>query len=292
MHSRILTCLGRLAALLAILAGTAMPLAAQDRQERLPEELEGVGITEKLDNEVPKDLMFLDDKGRPVRLGDYFKDDKPVLVFIGYYGCPMLCGLVLNGTIDAMRDERMKNLVAGRDFRFVAISIDPNEDPDLASAKKDSLIESYGREGVVADEWHFLTGKEAEIKAVTDAFGFQFKWIDSTSEYSHAAVIHIVTPQGHISRYLYGVKFEPETLRLSLVEASEGKIGSTLDQILLFCFHFDPTTGKYSLAAINLMRLAGILTVVALAVGIGLALLNERRARAREAIALSESHAT
>lgn len=278
--------------MLAILAGTAMPLRAQDRQERLPEELEGVGIVEKLDNQVPPDLMFLDDKGRPVRLGDYFKGDKPVLVFIGYYGCPMLCGLVLNGTIDAMRDDRMKQLVAGRDFRFLAISIDPNEDPELAAAKKESLIEAYGRKGVVADEWHFLTGKEPAIRSVTQAFGFQYKWIEATSEYSHAAVIHIVTPNGHISRYLYGVRFEPETLRLSLVEAADGKIGSTLDQILLFCFHFNPTTGKYSLAALQLMKLAGILTVVAIAGGIGLALINERRARAREAIALSESLGT
>ena len=244
-------------ALLVLLA--VGPALAVERQEPLPDELEGVGVTEHLDATVPLGASFKDENGHPVQLREYFQEGTPVVLVLGYYRCPMLCGLVFNGVRDAVKES---GLAPGADFRLVTLSIDPNETPSLAAAKKANYMESLDMPGA---DWHFLTGTEAEIRAVADALGFGYRWVAERNEYAHPAVLHVLTPEGRISRYLYGVQHEARTFRLSLVEASEGRIGTATDKILLYCFHYDPQSRAYAVAAARLaMRIGGALTVLAL----------------------------
>jgi protein SCO1/2 len=228
------------------------------RAEPLPEELEGVGITEALDAQLPLDAKFIDDAGREITFGQYFDSGRPVILNLGYYGCPMLCGLVTNGLMDALAGM---DWTPGQEFEIVTLSFDPKESQTLASLKKHNYIQQLGQPEAAAG-WHFLIGQETDIKQVTDAAGFYYKWNEKRGEFSHAAALIICTPEGHVSRYLYGIMFDPQTLRLSLVEAAEGKVGSTMDKILLFCFHYDSTAGKYAPAARNLMKAGGFLTVL------------------------------
>ncbi|NJL32168.1 MAG: SCO family protein [Phycisphaerales bacterium] len=245
-----------------------------DRMERAPDEIEGVGVSEKLGAILPLDTRFFDEQGKPVLLGDLIKGDKPVILNLGYYGCPMLCGLVINGMVDTFKELAY---TPGKEFRVITISIDPTEKHPLAMQKKRNVIAELGK-AEAATGWHFLTGGEPEIKRITEAAGFGYNWDPVQRQYVHTAVMILLTPDGRISRYLYGIQYPAQTVRLSLVEASEGKIGSPMDQLLLYCFHFDPSTGNYSLAAMNLMRFGAVLSVMALSGFVGVSLWREKHA--------------
>jgi len=257
-----------------LLAAGLRPGAAQPADYR-PRSLEGVGITEHRDAQIPPDLAFVDESGRKVTLADYFDGDRPVILTLNYYRCPMLCTLQLNGLIEALKEL---NWTPGEQFEIVTVSIDPVETPTLAKAKKQSYLSEYGRPAA-AKGWHFLTGRQKEIRHLAAVCGFDYKWNEDRREWMHAAALFVCTPDGRLSRYLYGVQFEPQTLRLSLVEASSGKIGSPLDQIILYCLHYDAGAGRYSLAALNLMRAGGAVTVVL--VGTLLAVFWRRESRRR-----------
>jgi protein SCO1/2 len=222
-----------------------------------PELLKDVGIDQKLNDSVPLELAFRDEHGNRVELGKYF-GSKPVILTLVYYSCPMLCTQVLNGLNRSLKEIPMD---MGRDFRVVTVSIDPTERPVLAEAKQVMYAGMYGRPGA-AEGWHFLTGSEREIKQLASAVGFRYAYDPDSKQFAHASVIMILTPEGKISRYLYGIQYPQRDLRLSLVEASQGKIGSAVDQILLFCYHYDPHTGKYGLLISRIIQLSGLLTVL------------------------------
>ncbi len=241
--------------------------------EVVPDELEGVGVTEHLGAQVPTDLTFINEAGQSVKLADLLKPDQPVILNLGYYGCPMLCGLVMNGMLDAMKGV---SLDPGDQYQVLSVSIDPSETPQLAAAKKRHYLADFARPGA-DDGWHFLTGSKAQIRQLTDAVGYGYKWNAERGEYAHAAVLIVLTPDGRVSRYLYGITFPPKTVRLSLVEASAGKIGSALDRVLLYCFHYDPAAGSYTLTAMNIMRAAAAVTVTLLGAILATALYRERR---------------
>jgi protein SCO1/2 len=219
----------------------------------LPGALEGVGIDQKLNARIPLDLVFRDEAGRPVPLSTFFQGGKPVILALVYYRCPMLCTQILNGLESGLKPV---SLNPGRDFEIVSVSFDPKDTPETAGAKKQMYLKRYGRPGT-ANGWHFLTGDEANIKALTDAVGFHYKYDPATEQFAHASGVMLATPDGRLSKYFYGVEYAPRDLRLGLVEASLNKIGSPVDQILLFCYHYDPATGKYGAVVINLVRAAG-----------------------------------
>jgi len=224
-----------------------------------PKELEAVGVTEQLDAQIPLDLPFVDSDGSPVTLKKVFDGTRPVIMTMNYSDCPMLCSLQLNGLLEAIRGVPW-NL--GDEYRVVTVGIDPLETPERAQLTKQKYLKLYGRAGSAAG-WSFLTTRnEANIKQVADTVGFGYRYEPETKQYAHAAVLMICTPEGRVSKYLYGVNYDPQTLRFSLLEAGEGKIGTTVDQILLYCFHYDPERGRYGPAAFNLMRLGGLLTLV------------------------------
>jgi protein SCO1/2 len=255
------------------------PLGSLNQQaSTTPGPLEGVGIDQHLGQSLPLDAVFHDDEGKEVRLGDYFGPGrKPAVMALAYFECPMLCTLVLNGMIKALRPI---SFTAGNEFDVIAISIDPKDTPELASQKKKAYIESYARKGD-GTGFHFLTGDEASIRRVADAVGFKYRYVPETGEFAHAASIYVVTPLGQLSRYFFGVEFSSRDLRLAFVEAAEGKIGGMVDQLMLFCYRYDPATGKYSASALTAVRLAGILTVLSLAGFIGVNQWRERRASTR-----------
>jgi protein SCO1 len=263
-HSGVLTA--------ALLTGTALPVAAQ--QYGLPAMLQGVGIEQKLNAQLPLEATFRDETGSPVRLGNYFQG-RPVIVNLVYYKCPMLCNLVLTGMVKTLRHL---SLNPGSDFDIVTISFDPSETPQLAAAKRQTYLAEYNRPGAAAS-WHFLTGDQSQINKVTEAVGFHYQWDDRQKTWAHASGIFIATPDGKMSRYIYGVYYPDRDVRLSLVEASANKIGTLNDQILLFCYHYDPVKGKYGLVITNVIRLLCTLTVLALASFIILMLRRERQAR-------------
>ncbi len=222
----------------------------------LPKALREIGFDQNLDHQLPLDAQFRDESGRPVRLADYFGKRPVVLAFV-YYDCPMLCTQVLNSMASTM------SILAqdpGKDFEIVTISIDPREKPPLAMMKKAAYLERYKREGA-AEAWHFLTGDEAEIKRVTGAAGFRYVWDDDLKQFAHPTGIIVVTPQGRLARYLFGVEYGPRDLRLAILEASEGRIGNPVDNLLLYCYHYDPETGKYGFAIMSAVRIAGVFTV-------------------------------
>lgn len=219
----------------------------------LPNGLTNVGIDQKLDQQVPLNLVFRDEFGRQAPLSTYFKPGKPVVLAFVYFQCPMLCSMIMNGVESGLKAVSFN---PGQDFEVVAVSFDPTDTPEMAAAKKQTYLKRYNRPGT-ANGWHFLTGDEANIKALTDAVGFRYKYDEATKQYAHASGIMVITPNGRISRYFYGVEYAPRDLRLGLVEASQNKIGSPVDQILLFCFHYDPATGKYGAIAMNMVRFAG-----------------------------------
>jgi protein SCO1/2 len=224
-----------------------------------PPRLENVGIEQHLDAQVPRDLSFRDDTGATVKLGDYF-GHKPLILNLVYYNCTMLCGEALAGLASAMR---LVKFDVGNEFDVVTVSFDPRETTEMAAAKKKDYVGRYGRANAAAG-WHFLTGEPDSINALTKAVGFQYQYDAKTNQYAHATAIMVLTPQGHISRYFYGVDFPPKDLRMGLVEASQGKIGNAVDAVLLFCYHYDPETGKYGAMVANILRLAAAATILIL----------------------------
>ena len=237
-----------------------------------PAALKNVGIDQKLNGNLPLDLHFRDETGRDVRLGEFFTT-KAVIITPVYYGCPMLCTQILGGVASSLKAV---SLNPGRDFEVVAFSFDPKDTPETATSKKQLYMRRYGREGT-ANGWHMLTGDEANIKALTDAIGYRYRYDPATDQYAHASGIMVVTPDGRLSRYFYGVEYAPRDLRLGLVEASMNKIGNPVDEVLLFCFHYDPATGKYGAVVMNIVRLAGGAFV--LICGVFLAIVLRRDAR-------------
>lgn len=259
---------GRVAAdaaiLIALLAAPCVRAAQlQDPIQNIgvrPELLKEAGIDQKLNSSIPLDLAFRDEKGNPVQLGQYFKQGKPVILSLVYYNCPMLCTQVLNGLLRSLKGQSMD---VGKEFEVLTLSIDPTEKPVLASAKHDLYTGIYARPGG-AEGWHFLTGDEPQIKQLADAVGFRYAYDAQSKQFAHASAIMILTPKGKISRYFYGIQFPERDMRLGLVEASEGKIGSPIDQVLLFCYHYDPATGKYGLLISRVIKAAGLATVLAI----------------------------
>jgi len=225
-----------------------------------PQELMGVGITERLGGDVDLGLEFVDDEGKAVTLGSYFSGEKPVLFTIIYFNCPSLCNYHLNGLTEALREMEW---TVGDQFELVALTMNHRETPDLAKQKKAAYVKDYGRPES-ADGWHFLTGTEENIKKIADQVGFGFKWLPDQKEYSHASAAQVMTPDGKISRYLHGIQFDAQTVKLSLLEASSGKIGNIIDQIVLYCFQFDPNKNKYTVYAWNIMQAGAIGIVVIL----------------------------
>jgi len=264
-------CQARLRALLLVAILTSLAAFAQPGQPApaqpsysmqdsnlkmvLPDALQGVGIDQKLDQQVPLDLIFKDEAGRDVALSSFFTKGKPVVLALVYYRCPMLCTQILTGLESTLKAVTFN---PGRDFEVVAVSFDPKDTPELAASKKQMYVRRYGRPNT-ANGWHFLTGEEENIKALTEAAGFHYKYDPKTDQFAHASGIMILTPEGRMSRYFYGVEYAPRDVRLGLVEASQNKIGSPADAILLFCFHYDPATGKYGAIAMNMLRASAAL---------------------------------
>jgi len=262
------------------LAGAVFALAsaqafAQDRIEPVPKQLARVGVDEKLDAALPLSVVFKDDAGRDVTLGSYFRPGHPVLLTLNYFRCPMLCTLELNGLVAGLKGLAW---TPGDEFTVVTVSFDPRETAELARAKKATYLEDLGRPSAEAG-WHFLTGSQASIDALTKAVGFSYEYDKDTDQYGHAAVVMLATPEGRVARYLYGVVFEPATLKLGLLEASKGTIGSTWERFILYCYHYDAEQGRYALAAQSIMRAGGALTVLVLGCAIGGFWLRDRRHR-------------
>jgi protein SCO1/2 len=260
-------------ALLALAAA-----GAARAESALPPSLRGVGFDQRLDAQVPPDLVFRDETGRAVRLGDYF-GDRPLILVLAYYRCPMLCTEVLNGLVRGMLDLPF---TVGKEFDVLTVSFDPREQPDLAAAKKETYLERYGRPGAEAG-WHFLTGEEGPIGRLTEAVGFRYRYDPVKDQYAHASGILVLTPAGRVSRYFYDIRYNPRDLRLGLVEASAGRIGSPVDQVLLYCFHYDPAEGRYGPVVMNFVRLGGVLTVLAIGAFVGVLWRQERRKARRNA---------
>jgi protein SCO1/2 len=226
-----------------------------------PPGLKNVGIEQHLDEQIPPDLTFRDETGKSVRLGDYF-GKKPVILNLVYYQCPMLCGEVLSGLESALRVLKFD---VGKEFDVLTVSFDPRETPDMATKKKGEFLKRYGRPGAAAG-WHFLTGPQESIDALTKAAGFQYQYDPKTGQFAHATAIAILTPEGKIAQYYYGVEYAPKDLRLGLIQASENRIGTLADQVLLYCYHYDPTTGKYGAIIARVLQLSGLATVLLLGV--------------------------
>jgi protein SCO1/2 len=249
------------ATVLLVISGTARAQMGETQKVATPppQILNEIGIDQKLNGQVPLDLPFKDEYGKDVKLGDYF-GKKPVVLALVYYECPMLCTETLNGMVSAFK---VLNFDVGKEFEVVTVSFDPKEGPDLALKKKQAYVHQYGRPG--ADQgWHFLTGPQSSIAALTKAVGFRYAWDNQTQQYAHATGLMVLTPQGRIAQYYYGVEFSPRDLRLGLVEASQEHIGTVVDQVLLYCYHYDPRTGKYGAVITRVLQVAGVLTILVL----------------------------
>jgi protein SCO1 len=237
------------------------------------EVLKKVGIEQKLNNQIPLDLAFRDEAGREVKLGEYFKGGRPVVLTLVYYECPMLCNQVLNGLVGALEAV---SFTPGREFEVVTVSFDPREGPGLAAKKKETYLRRYGRAGAEAG-WHFLTGDKASIDRLAQSVGFRYVWDDQSKQFAHASAVMVATPEGRLSHYFYGIEYSPKDLRLALVESSKGEIGSPVDELILYCYHYDPATGKFA-PVMAVLRAAGVLTVAGL---VALIIFLVRRTRQR-----------
>jgi protein SCO1/2 len=226
--------------------------------ENLPKEYRDIGVTEHRGDQLPMDLVFFDEHGQQVRLGQYFQNKRPVILQLGYLDCPMLCDVVSRGVIDSVKAVDLK---ARTVFDFVFVSINPVETPDQAALKKEHYVQEYAKENE-AGGFHFLTGDEIQIHRLAASVGYRYNWIPAVKQFAHPSVVMVLTPDGHLSRYLYGVTFPERTMRLSLVEASNGKIGSAMDQVLIFCLHYDAVTGKYAVVAYRLMQIVCAFTAI------------------------------
>ena len=222
----------------------------------VPPQLRDVTFVQRLGEQLPLDTPFRDEAGRDVTLGDFFNDTPVILAFV-YYQCPMLCTQVMNGLSSAIR---VLEFTPGQEFEVVLVSFDPRDTPDAAAAKKDEHL-AYWEATAQADSWHFLTGDEPAIRAVTDAAGFSYRWEERTQQFAHVSGVLTVTPEGRLSRYFYGVEYSPRDLRLALVESSDNRIGSAVDELLLYCFHYDPEAGQYGPMVMNIMRLGALITM-------------------------------
>lgn len=258
------------AALALILASSA---AAQTASSIAPELNGKVAIAQKLGAQLPLDLMFRDEYGRVVKLGDYFGKGRPVLLNFVYYNCPMLCPMVLEGTATVLSELKFD---VAKDFDVLTVSIDPRDQPTQAAEVKDKYVKRYGRLGA-AEGWHFLTGNDSTIHKLASTVGFQYVYDGRTNQFAHGAAMLILTPDGRTSRYLYGFQYIPRDLRLAIVEASGGKIGTPTDQFLLLCFHYDPAAGKYSRNAMNFVRAGGVATLLTLGSFVVVMLRRERK---------------
>ena len=234
----------------------------QGTSNGLPQALQQVGIEQKLDSQLPLDAVFEDENGNEVRLGEYFNKGKPVVLALVYYECPMLCNEVLNGLTGSLKGVSFD---AGKDFDIVAISFDAreNEKPNLAKNKKAAYLNKYERKGT-ENGWHFLTGTQAEIDKVTGAVGFNYQFDAATNQFAHAGGIMMITPEGRLSRYFYGIDYQPRDLKFGLIDSSQSKIGNPAEQLYLYCFHYNPADGKYGLAVLRVMRLAAVATLLGL----------------------------
>lgn len=248
-----------------------------------PAILQEVGFDQNLGAQVPLDLHFKDEEGRDVRLGDYF-GERPVVLSLVYYRCPMLCTISLNGLAGALK---VLSFVPGQEFEVLTVSFDANEGTQLAAAKKRAYMASYDKSEEGAQGWHFLTGDEESVNRLTRAVGFRFAWDEETKQFAHPAGILVAAPDGTITHYLFGVEYSPKDLRLALVAAGQGEVGNAVDQVLLYCFQYDPKTGRYSAAILNIVRIAGVVTLLAMA---GLLLTITRRRRQDPPAPATSSH--
>lgn len=251
-------------------------------------ELMGIDIIEHLGDSLPLNLSFVDDNGIKVTLSDYFKGDKPVLLTLGYYECPMLCNLVFNGVSEGIKEL---GWVPGEKYQVISVSIDPLETAELAAKKKANYIKFLEMPGA-SGGWHFLVTESENAKTLADAIGFEYYYVEDRDEYAHAAAAYLISPEGVISRYLYGIQYTASNLKLGLLEASEGKIGSTLDKILLYCYRYDPDAKGYVLFAQNAMKVGGAVTVVLIALLVGSLLIKERLKAQGEVAAALENNKT
>jgi len=238
----------------------------------MPAVLRGIGFDQNIDQHVPLDTMFRDESGRPVRLGEYF-GKRPVVMVFAYYDCPMLCTQVINGLSTALG---VMSLKPGEDFEIVTVSFNPHDTPATATAKKAIYLERYDRPGA-AGAWHFLTGDQPDIERLTKAAGFRYAWDADTKQYAHPSGVIVLTPDGRLARYLFGIEYGPRDLRLGIVEASAGKVGTPVDSLLLYCYHYNPMTGRYGLVVMRAVRLAGVATVLALGTFIVVMVRREKR---------------
>jgi protein SCO1/2 len=266
----------------ACLGGTAsaqygnQPRAATPASE-LPLQVKDVTFEQRLNETLPLDATFTDESGRAVQLGDYFTSGKPVVLAFVYYQCPMLCTQVMNGISSSLKAVPF---TPGQDFDVVLVSFDPRETPAMAAKKKQEHI-AYWDAQATAGAWHFLTGDEWNIRRVTSSAGFNYRWDEPSAQFAHVSGVLVVTPDGRLSRYFYGVEYSPKELRMALVESGQGKIGSAIDQLLLYCYHYDPAAGRYGVVVMNLVRLGGVVTVAMMA---GFILLMRRKDHSRGAV--------
>ena len=280
-----------LAVIVAALTVAAIPASAQYMHE--PKEaitqntpipiLQQVGIDQRIGQRVPLDLVFRDETSKSVALRSYF-GRRPVLLTLVYYQCPMLCSQVLNGVVGGLLSQKLS---VGRDFDIVTVSFDPRDTPADATEKRNVYLKRYGRAGAEKG-WHFLTGDEPAIEALTKAVGFRYAWDPKIQQYAHASGIIVATADGRLSHYLYGIEYTPKDLRLALVESSEGKLGNVVDQVMLYCYHYDPATGKYGAVVTNMLRLGGALTLLLL--GGFLAMAWQRELRLKTARVAARPH--
>jgi protein SCO1/2 len=269
----------------ALTLGLAATVAAQSNDptinpsagipsSQMPSVLKDVSFEQRLNERLPLDLPFKDEDGRDVRLGAFF-GERPVILAFVYYECPMLCTQVLNGLESSLR---VLNESVGQEFDVVTVSFDPRETPVLASGKKKTYLDRYKRPASTPG-WHFLTGTEASIKALTDAAGFHYTWDDKTQQFAHPSGIVIATPDGRLSRYFFGIEYASRDVKFALIESSAGKIGNAIDQLLLYCYHYDPATGSYGFVAMGAVRIGGAVTLIALVGFVAISLAREGRAR-------------
>lgn len=250
---------GACLALCLALAVGATVAKGQDNSGILPPQLRGVGISQRLNNQIPLNLQFRDEKGQTVTLGSFF-GQKPVILSLVYYSCPMLCTTAENGLLNTLRDVPFN---IGDQYQVVTVSIDPTETPSMAMGKKAVYVGLYGRQSA-KNGWHFLVGDQPSIRTLAEAVGFHYNYIPETRQFAHATGIVVLTPQGKVSKYFYGIQYQPRDVRLALVEASTEKIGSPVDAVLLYCCQYDPATGKYSVVISKILRLSALVTVLSM----------------------------
>jgi len=268
-----------LTGLLLAPAAAGHPEDRLDPTEPAPKQVEGVDVTEHLGAAIPHGLAFKDEHGQAVTLGQYFDGKHPVILTFNYSNCPMLCSLMLNGLLAGLKQL---SYTPGTEFRIVTVSIDHEETPEKALKTQARYLKELGRPEAI-EGWHFLTGSEASVHAYADALGFGYAYNEARKEYAHPSAMAVSSPDGHIVRYLYGIEYPPSKLKLALLEAAQGKIGSPFDRLVLYCFHYDATEGRYAPTAANVMRVGGAISVVLLGIFLTLLWRTDSKKRRRNA---------